>query len=663
METSLDNIGSVRLKGVLGARLDAMIERNVAAKDIDEMTAPFLDKTETRRLWQTEFWGKWMHSAVPFLVYSGNAALRGKIVRGVERILASQEENGYIGNYPDALRFGEGWDVWGIKYTMMGLMHWHDAVAFSEASLRKGGGPQGRGENPGPSASRILESAKRLCDCLVAELGPGGRRGRELWQTGNWAGCASSSVLEPVVWLYRRTGERRYLDFAGTVVRGMVEPEAGPRLVDLALRGVHAADRDGYGNNPDDNGEYVCKDSRTKAYETMSCYQGLLEYCEAVGGFEDSPLEEMRPSGRVSPTRLKAASPATADLFRAALLTAEDIAAEEINLAGGGACIERWFHGARKQGFPHARLQETCVTVTWMRLCQKLLRMTGDPKWADLVERAFYNAYLASIKPDGSEFASYTPLSGSRWHGMRQCFMHEDCCDANGPRGFLCFLQEFFRAEGDTATLNFYASARAEDVLPATGRRVAFDVYTLYPREETVRIACLCDGTFTLRLRIPGWCSGACVRVNGEALPAPEPGAYCAIAREWRAGDVVELALPMPVVAHVADHYAAFTRGPVLLARDSRFGDGDLSEPLYTDPRYGGGIADGEIRPFAPVRIPSDAMWMAFGATLPIGQHYANPEGTNPPFVSFCDFASAGNEWNRSHSYRTWLPIERSHAE
>ena len=395
----------------------------------------------------------------------------------------------------------------------------------------------------------------------------------------------------------------------------------------------------------------------------MSCYQGLLEYCEAVGGVEDPPLEGMRPSGRISATRLKAASPATADLFRAALLTTEDIAAEEINLAGGGACIERWFHGARKQAFPHARQQETCVTVTWMRLCQKLLRMTGDPKWADLVERAFYNAYLASIKPDGSEFASYTPLSGSRWHGMRQCFMHEDCCDANGPRGFLCFLQEFFRAEGDTATFNFYASARAETVLPATGRRVAFDVYTLYPREETIRIACLCDGPFALRLRIPGWCSGACVRVNGEALPAPEPGAYCAIAREWRAGDVVELALPMPVVTHVANHHAAFTRGPVLLARDSRFGDGDLSEPFYTDPRYGGGVADGEIRPFAPVRIPSDAMWMAFGATLPIGQHYANPEGTNPPFISFCDYASAGNEWNRSNSYRTWLPIERSHAE
>ena len=626
MKTALDNIGTVRLKGILGARLDAMIERNVAAKDIDAITAPFLDKTETRKLWQTEFWGKWMHSAVPFLAYSGHAGLREKIERGIERILASQEEGGYIGNYPDALRFGEGWDVWGIKYTMMGLLHWYDATRSDAA----------------------LAACRRLCDCLVGELGPGGRRGRELWQTGNWAGCASSSVLEPVVWLYRRTGERRYLDFAETIVRGMVEPAAGPRLVDLALRGVHAADRDGYGNNPDDNGEYVCKDSRTKAYESMSCYQGLLEYCEAVGE---------GGSGGGAPGR------SCADLFRAALLTAEDIAAEEINLAGGGACIERWFHGAHKQGFPHARLQETCVTVTWMRLCQKLLRMTDDPRWADLIERAFYNAWLAALKSDGSEFASYTPLSGSRWHGMRQCFMHEDCCAANGPRGFLCFLQEVFRTEGDTATLNFYASARAEGVLPASGRRVAFDVYTLYPREETVRIACLCDGTFTLRLRIPAWCADARVQVNGETLPSPAPGAYCTVAREWRAGDVVELALPMPVVTHVASHYAAFTRGPVLLARDSRFADGDLSEPFYTDPRYGGGIADGEIRPFAPVRVPSDAMWMAFGATLPIGQHYANPEGTNPPFVSFCDYASAGNEWNRSNSYRTWLPIERGHAE
>ena len=61
---SLGNIGDVRLKGRLGERLDAMIEKHVAARDVDYITAPFMEKTETKGWWQTEFWGKWMHSSV-----------------------------------------------------------------------------------------------------------------------------------------------------------------------------------------------------------------------------------------------------------------------------------------------------------------------------------------------------------------------------------------------------------------------------------------------------------------------------------------------------------------------------------------------------------------------------------------------------------------------
>jgi len=129
---SLGNVGNVRLKGYLGERLDAMIANHVAAQDVDYITAPFKEKTERRGWWQTEFWGKWMHSAVPYQRYvadgtcKGGENLHASIERGVERMLASQEKSGYIGNCPDELRCGEGWDVWGMKYTMMGLLHYYD---------------------------------------------------------------------------------------------------------------------------------------------------------------------------------------------------------------------------------------------------------------------------------------------------------------------------------------------------------------------------------------------------------------------------------------------------------------------------------------------------------------------------------------------------------
>ena len=119
-------VGDVRLKGHLGERLDRMIERHVAGTDVDYITACFQEKTERKGWWQTEFWGKWMHSAVPYAAYADSARLRERIERGIDQILVSQEPCGYIGNYPDDLRCGEGWDVWGMKYTMMGLLHYYD---------------------------------------------------------------------------------------------------------------------------------------------------------------------------------------------------------------------------------------------------------------------------------------------------------------------------------------------------------------------------------------------------------------------------------------------------------------------------------------------------------------------------------------------------------
>jgi len=603
---SCDNIGTVKLKGYIGKRLDMMIDKHVCGTDIDYITAVFQEKTETKGWWQTEFWGKFMHSAVPYQKYTGDAALKAKIDHGIDVLLSTQEPSGYIGNYPDELRCGEGWDVWGMKYTMMGLMHYYDLTGSEKA----------------------LAACRRVCDYVIAELGPGGRRGRELWQTGNWSGFASSSILEPVMWLYRRTKDGKYLDFAKFLVKGMEEPAEGPRLIDLALKGISVADRNGHGNSPETNGGYVMKHNRWKAYEMMSCYQGMLELYEVTGRKE---------------------------LLAAAIATGEDIVKEEINLAGGCASSEAWFHGARKQHVAHEHPQETCVTTTWMRFCEKLLALTGDPKWADELERTFYNAYLAAMHPSGAEFEAYTPLSGSRWHGMHHCFMHTDCCTSNGPRGFLCFLKEFFRVMADCAVFNYYSSAVVSGVHPGTGKKIAFDMYSIYPRQDYVRIVSHTEGVgaFPLKLRIPGWAAAPSVKLNGQAIEGVKAGAYFTLAHEWKLGDIVEIRFGMPVVAHRIDNWVAFTRGPVLLARDSRFADGDMMEPYRR-----GSVADGQkMSSFSPVRTPSDDIWMAFSAVLPIGSHTDNPEARNESQVYFCDFATAGSEWKRGNYYRTWFPV------
>ena len=263
----------------------------------------------------------------------------------------------------------------------------------------------------------------------------------------------------------------------------------------------------------------------------------------------------------------------------------------------------------------------------------------------------FYNAYLGAMKADGREFAAYTPLTGNRYHGMNHCYMHTDCCTANGPRGFLCFLRQLFRRKGDTATFNFYASA----LVPG------FDMYALYPRTDSARIVSHTTGKLKLRLRIPSWSAKTEVKLNGKAFADVKAGTYFTIDHDWALGDIVEIKFDMPVVQHVLDHHVAFTRGPVLLARDSRFNDGDLTEPLRScvGDVVHGGASDGQVMTtFTSVRTPSEQFWMTFSATLPLGPHHANPEGANPATVFFCDYASAGNLWRRENYYRTWFPVE-----
>ena len=624
------HIGNVRPTGPVGERLERMINNHLYRTDAVALAAPFQEKCERTGLWQTEFWGKFMHSAVPFAEYVGNAAFQANIDAGVDAILASQEPCGYIGNYPDELRCGEGWDVWGIKYTMMGLLHYYDwSKSSSKVEFEKG--------------NAVLAACCRLCDYVIGEIGPEGKRGRELWQTGNWSGYASSSILEPVVWLYRRTKEKKYLDFAEYIVKGMTEPESGPRLVDLALKGVSVADRNGYGNDPECGRHWRWKDNRWKAYEMMSCYQGLLEYWEMAVEERRSPRD---------------------DLLKAAIASADDIIREEINIAGGCSSSEGWYHGAGRQHVPYTRLQETCVITTWMRLLEKPQILTGDPKYTDEFEKTFYNAYLASMNGDGSEFAAYTPLNGCRSSGHHHCWMHTNCCNANGPRGFLAFLRTALQTEGETLFWNLYCSGCERITLPATGREVVFESYAGYPRDGFVRLQNRTERpcAFTLALRIPAWSAKTRVKVNGTPVDTPVgAGGYFRLARTWATGDVVEIVFDMAVRVHTADHFVAFSRGPIALARDSRFGDGALDEPFR--PACRNGLDPNRPPAFVPDRIPDGGFWMAFAVSLPIGEHHENPEGRIDRTVRFCDFASAGNRWETANAYRTWFPVEWSPHE
>jgi DUF1680 family protein len=578
---------SVNIKGYLGEKMRECLDNRIKKQDLQAITSPFSNRTETS-LWQTEFWGKWMLAAVPAYQYSKDPKLLSMISASVKEIMSTQTPDGYIGNYaPDAHL--KGWDVWGRKYTMLGLLEYYD-ITRDKA---------------------VLESAKRVADHLLSETGVG-KAG--ILRAGFYHGMAAGSVLEPIVKLYERTNEKRYLDFAKYIVTQW-ETADGPQLISKAMKGVDVAERFPHPK------EWWSWENGQKAYEMMSCYQGLLE------------LYKVDPNP---------------DYVKAAEAVAQNINTKEINIAGSGSAFECWYHGRQFQTEPTYHMMETCVTTTWMRLCQTLLKLTHQSQYADMLEKTLYNAYLASIAPDGSSFSKYSPLEGTRGAGEDQCGIEINCCIANGPRGFSLLPAALVTNDASGIFVNLYAESVA--TVDHHGEKITITQHTNYPVGDSV-VVVVDPGKsrqLAISFRIPLWSKESAVTVNGQMINGTVAGGYQTLDREWKSGDSVVIKLDMRGRITRQNNYMAIERGPVVLARDARFNDGFIDEtadlPNETD-----------YIVLTPDPAPSPKnIWMSYTAQLILGTNREREFG-KPRSVHFSDFASAGNTWSQASRYRVWL--------
>jgi len=239
--------GSVQLHGWIGDKIDLCLSNRVMRQDIGRLIKPFVVRQEKDGSgWRCEYWGKWFTSAALGYGYQPTAENRAVLNKAVRDLLATQTPDGYIGTYRADCHLGI-WDVWGRKYVLLGLI-----AAYDQSGDRA-----------------TLDAACRAADHLLAEAPPGKVN---ITATGIdvLKGLAPSSILEPMVLLYRRTGQQKYLDFANAIVAdwgvsNKFTPH-GLRLVENALAGVPPL-----------------KLGSPKAYEMMSCFEGLCELYRVTG--------------------------------------------------------------------------------------------------------------------------------------------------------------------------------------------------------------------------------------------------------------------------------------------------------------------------------------------------------------------------------------------
>jgi hypothetical protein len=576
---------SVHINGFIGGKLDASYHNRILAQDENRLIAPFRERTETR-CWQSEFWGKWFTSAVLAYRYHPDPELKKKLDNAVQGLIATQTPDGYIGNYAADKRL-QAWDIWGRKYCMLGLIAYYD-LTQNKASLK---------------------AARKVADHLMQELSD---KQAKIVMLGNHHGMAATSVLEPVALLYSRTKEKKYLDFAEAIV-AQWESADGPQLITKSTVDVSKRFP-----KPDSKDWFGWKQGQ-KAYEMMSCYEGLLELYRITG----------KPA-----------------YYEAVERTWDNILRTEINVAGSGSAMECWFGGQQLQTLPVKHYQETCVTATWVKLSQQLLRLTGESKYADAIEQTFYNALLGSMTQDGAGWAKYTPLSGIRMPGSEQCNMGINCCEASGPRGLFTLPSTVVMQDRNGCYINFYVDGDYE--LP---NRLHIQQQTDYPASGDVRITVKSAGNHTVRLRIPEWSKKTSVWVNGELQENVQPGGYLPLQRNWKADDSIRIALDMRgrmIKTGDNGQLMAIVRGPVVLTRDVRLGGPDNDMPLNP-------VADkdGYIN-LRPVSEAKKDIWMQFSATFYPESYREGP--SQPASFLLCDYASAGNTNDEASRFRVWLP-------
>ena len=586
--------------------------------------------------WRCEYWGKMMRGACFVYGYTKDELLYQVLADTVRDIMTAQDEFGRISSYARNHEM-DGWDLWGRKYVLLGMQYFLEINEDKE--LEK----------------QVIDSMCRQVDAIMEVIGDP-KEGKKLITkaTRHWRGLNSSSILEPIVRLYKLTKEQKYFDFATYIVDC-----GGTDVVNI----FELAYQDQL---------YPYQYPVTKAYEMTSCFEGLLEYYQVTG-------EEK---------------------YKTAVINfANKVLESDFTIIGCSGCTHELFdHSTVRQANTNngVIMQETCVTVTLMKFLYHLTMLTGNSKYVDAFETSYYNAYLGAINTEGVieptllkehpdwsiealPFDSYSPLTaGTRGNGIGGLKLMSDnhyygCCACIGAAGLGLVPRMTLLSTKTGLVWNLFLEGQITTVTPA-GKELTLSVDTKYPVEGSVRMTLSLkeEESFELLVRIPGWSKETFLNVNGEAVDSVGTDAgYAVLNRTWKNGDVVELTLDMrtesirpisyghqvlmnkvvwganymiPVYDEedpVAHRHLALRRGPIILAQENRLGY-NVDDPVSIAVE-----ADGYVNVAFPEKAVAPYPHM-LEMTVPL---------TDGTAMHVTDYASAGKLWTEESKMAAWMLV------
>jgi uncharacterized protein len=209
-----------------------------------------------------------------------------------------------------------------------------------------------------------------------------------------------------------------------------------------------------------------------------------------------------------------------------------------------------------------------CGAYAACKLDRYLLRMTGDSRYGDHLERVIYNTVLGVKQADSDGdypyYSTYSPNATKVWYPRRW-----PCCSGTLVQTVADYVLGIYLRADDGIAVNMYTPSELHTEI--NGSNLRLTQATDYPAGETVslRVQVSKPEVWTLRLRIPAWIAQpAQIRVNGTSSSAA-PGGFATLRRRWKTGDTVELTLPQAFRSESIDdrhpNVAAVMRGPVMM--------------------------------------------------------------------------------------------------
>lgn len=491
---------------------------------------------------------KWLEAASSALA---DPALsnRAQIETQVETVIALIEgavcANGYLNTYFMHEREAE-------RYTNLRVMHELYCMGhFLQAAIA-----HHRATGP----SRLLKIACRVADHLDKTFGKAAHGKRE-------GVCGHEEIELALVELFRATGEPRYRALAEYFVNARGQTPSAC---------YHA-------NHGDDFDRRYLQDHLP--YRELNDVTGhAVRMLYLAVAATDLLLEG-----------------ADADLHVAVQKQWQNMTERRSYISGGiGSRWEGEAFGEDYELPPGRAYTETCAAIGSVMWNYRLLLLTGEARYADLLEHTLYNAVLPGLSLSGDRYFYQNPLENDGSH-RRQEWFGTACCPPNVAR-LLAQLPGYFYATTDTGAVyaHLYAQGTASVDLP-NGDTAVLETVTDYPWNGDVAITLRSDTKpFTLHLRVPEWATGATVTHGGETRPV-SPG-FAAVYLPGDTGETVRLRLPMPVRYMVSHPHVSDTAGRVAVLRGSLLYCAEAADNAGLD------LRNMEIAPeaagFAPVPHP-----------------------------------------------------------